>query len=231
MRKICLAVALFCLIDFKSNAQVDPVGDFNRHVFEGWKGEVIRIGQYQVKGSPYLLGESFPGSIIYKAGGPLKDVKILYDVFNQKAGVDLNKEIFEVQDVIERFSISLPDKMGGQNLEFSNCSNFGKPEMKCFFNVLEDGNKIVLLKAFRSKLVADPSNNMDTKRKVFEQYYEYYVYVKSSQTLNEIKLRKKDLVRELGNEKFIDEYMKNNDTDVTKEFELIQLVSAFNNKL
>jgi hypothetical protein len=209
--------------------QVDPVGEFNRHVFEAWKGEVIRIGPYSVKGSPYLLGESFPGSISYKAGTTLKETKILYDLYHQKAGVDLKGQIFESEDAIESFSINLSEKLGGKILLFKSSYVFGKPAMSCFFNVLEEGNKVSLLKLYKSKLVADPSNNLDTRAKVFEQYFEYYVYVKGTSSLDNIKLRKKDLARELGDE-FVNEYMSNNNPDLSKEFELIQLVKAFNSK-
>jgi len=45
------------------NAQPDPVGNFNKHVIEKWTHDYIRVSQYRVKGSPYLLGESFNGDI------------------------------------------------------------------------------------------------------------------------------------------------------------------------
>lgn len=219
----------FLLLSHFAISQVDPVGEFNRHVFESWKGEIIRIGPYSVKGSPYLLGESFPGSISYKAGTTLKDTKILYDLYHQKAGVDLKGQIFESEDPIESFSINLSEKMGGKRLLFKNSYVFGKPSMNCFFSVLEEGKKVTLLKVYKSKLVADPSNNLDTRAKVFEQYYDYYIYDKSNSTLNGIKLKKKDLVKELGDE-FVGEYMSNNNPDLSKEFELIQLIKAFNSK-
>lgn len=210
-------------------SQVDPVGDFNRHVFESWKGTVIRIGPYNVRGTPYLLGESFTGSISYKTGTILKETKILYDLYHQKAGVDLKGEIFESDDPIESFSINLPEKMGGKKLLFKNSYVFGKPAMNCFFNVLEEGSKVALLKVYKSKVVADPSNNMDTKAKVFEQYFEYYLYFKSNAALSNIRLKRKDLEKDLG-DKFIEEYLSNNYTEFSQEADIIRLIKAFNNK-
>src|SRR5688572_8918327 len=77
-----------------ASSQPDPVADFNKQIVQNWIGEYVRIGQYRVKGSPYLLGESFPGSITYKGGKSVTDKNILYDLYHQKAGVDVNHQIF-----------------------------------------------------------------------------------------------------------------------------------------
>src|SRR5687767_15408519 len=80
---------VFCLfITGLTQAQTDAIGNFNKHVIEKWSNDYIRIGQYRVKGTPYLLGESYPGYITYMNGGAVMDVKVLYDIYNQKAGVD-----------------------------------------------------------------------------------------------------------------------------------------------
>jgi len=50
------------------NAQTDAIGDFNKHVIEKWTEDYIRVSQYRVKGSPYLLGESFDGELTMKTG-------------------------------------------------------------------------------------------------------------------------------------------------------------------
>jgi hypothetical protein len=120
---------------------LDPIGSFNRHIFKSWKGEYIRIGPYRVKGTPYLFEESFPGSLTYKGGRTVSDIKVLYDIYNQKAGVDVKSGMFKAAEPVENFSILLPEQFGGQKLLFKSSSLFAKTAMNCFFNILEDGRK------------------------------------------------------------------------------------------
>jgi len=217
------------LIATRSFAQVDPVGQFNKHIVENWKGEYIRIGQYRVKGTPYLFGESFPGTLTYK-GGIKSDTKILYDLYNQKAGADVKNSILESDLLLEEFSISLPAKFGGNTLLFKNTELFGNSSLKNYFNVLEDGSKVSLLKIFKIKLVSDPSNMMDKEVKIFEQYYEYYLYNKTIKGLSKIKLKEKDIAKQLGDQEFVKGFVSKGDLDVSKEVDVIKLIQGYNNK-
>jgi len=217
------------LIATRSFAQVDPVGQFNKHIVENWKGEYIRISQYRVKGTPYLLGESFPGTLTYK-GGLKSDTKILYDLYHQKVGADFKNSILETDQILEEFSISLPEKFGGKTLLFRSAEVYGNTSLKSYLNVLEDGSKVPLLKLFKVKLVSDPSNMFDKELKIFEQYYEYYLYNKSTKELSKIKLKEKDLIKQLGDEEFLKEFIAKSDLDVSKEVDAIKLVNGYNNK-
>lgn len=220
---------LFCLILIatRSFAQVDPVGQFNKHIVENWKGEYVRISQYRVKGTPYLFGESFPGTLVFK-GGVKRDTKILYDLYNQKAGADEKNSILESDQVLEEFSISLPAKFGGNTLLFRSTDLFGNSSLKSYFNVLEDGSKISLLKIFKIKLVSDPSNMFDKELKIFEQYYEYYLYNKISKELSKIKLKEKDIIKQLGSEDFIKKLISENELNISQEPDMIKLIQAYN---
>src|SRR5687768_8526194 len=155
MRKYCF-IAFLALSINNTNAQVDPVGAFNRHIASNWAGEYVRISQYRVKGTPYLLGESFPGAITYK-GGKTANNKILYDLYSQKAGIDMQNQIYESGEMVEEFTIQLPEKFGGQKLLFKNANLYGDAKINGYLNVLEDGSKLVFLKAFKIKLSPDPT--------------------------------------------------------------------------
>jgi hypothetical protein len=229
MRKVFLSFLLLTILN-QVFAQVDPVGNFNRHIAANWVGEYIRISQYRVKGTPYLLGESFAGVITYKSGKASANNKILYDLYNQKAGIDMNNEIYVADDPIDQFIIDLPEKFGGQKLLFKNANHYGNTEVKGYLNVLQDGSKVTFLKAYKIKLVADPTNTLVKDVKVFEQYYEYYLYNKSSQQLQKIKLKEKDVIKELDDAEFVKNYKASNGTaDLSKEAGLIQLIKYYNN--
>jgi hypothetical protein len=230
MRKqLNLTLIVFLVFFNGSFAQTNTVGEFNRFIAQNWSGEYIRIGQYKVRGTPYLLGESFPGTLTYK-GGVKSDAKILYDLYNQKAGADVKNNILESDQALEEFSISLPAKFGGNTLLFKSTEAYGNTSLKNYFNVLEDGTKVSLLKIFRIKLVSDPSNMMDKEQKIFEQYYEYYLYNKTSKELNKIKLKEKDIAKQLGDDFFLKDLIEKGDLDISKEVDAIKLIQAYNNK-
>jgi len=210
-------------------SQTNTVGEFNRFIAQNWTGDYIRIGQYKVKGTPYLLGESFPGTLTYK-GGSKSDTKILYDLYNQRAGADVKNSILESEQAVDEFSISLPAKFGGNTLLFKSAESYGNASLKSYFNVLEDGSMTSLLKVFKIKLISDPSNMMDKEQKVFEQYYEYYLYNKSTKELSKIKLKEKDIAKQLGDEEFVKSFIAKGSLDVSNEVDVIKLIQGYNNK-
>ena len=227
-KNIFSAVLYLLLTGTYAISQPDPIREFNKHVAENWKADYIRIGPYKVKGSPYLLGESFAGSITYKGGRTINDSKLLYDIYNQKAGVDVKNEILEMNTPIESFSLNLPEKFSGITLIFKNPYLFGKPDLKGYLNVVEDGKKLSLLKIYNARLFPDPTNIMIKDLKIFEQYFDYYIYNKATQNLTSIKLRKKDIGREIGDEAFIKNFLSSNNNDLSNEANVVQLIRSFN---
>ena len=179
-------------------AQPDPIGNFNKHVIEKWTHDYIRVSQYRVKGSPYLLGESFNGDITMKSGVVTVDKKILYDIYDQKVGVDLDKKFVAPDGEVSGFFIQLPEAMGGDKLNFINASNLPKVNLKGYLNVIADGSKFAFLRQYKIRLVADPSEMYSKDIKMFEQFYDYYIYNRSSSTLTKIKLKSKDVLEVLG---------------------------------
>lgn len=212
-----------------SFSQTNSVGEFNKFIAQNWAGDYVRIGQYKVKGTPYLLGESFPGTITYR-GGTKADAKILYDLYTQKAGEDVRNTIAEATQPVEQFTILLPEKFGEEKLLFQSSDMFGNESLKVYFNVLEDGSKASLLKVFKIKLVSDPVNMMDKEQKLFEQYYEYYLYNKTTKELAKIKLKAKDFSKQLGDDNFVKTFIDNGDLDVSNEKHAIKLIKGYNTK-
>ena len=211
-----------------TQAQTDAIGNFNKHVIEKWSNDYIRIGQYRVKGTPYLLGESYPGYITYMNGGAVMDVKVLYDIYNQKAGVDTDGQMMESDNEVKEFMISFPEKFGGGKLLFRSSAFFEHPELKTYFNVLYDGEKVALLKAYKSRLIGDPSNLYSKELKIFEQYYEYFLFDKNAKTLHKIRLREKEILKELNDSGKLKNYVSAHSLDLSKEKDLIALITDYN---
>lgn len=223
---VSIAVAMFSASP--SFAQADPVGDFNRHLVANWKGDYIRLGQYRVKGTPYLYGESLPGHIVYKGNKSFKNVNILYDLFNQKAGMDVKNEIFEVDNVIEEFSVTSPTQYGSQVLLFKNAANYGD-RVKGYLNVLEDGEKVALLKSYNIRLSQDPTDLMNKDKRIIDQFSEYYIYVKASKKLEKVKLKEKEIIKAIGEDKQAKDYISLHKMDIATEGQLISFLESYNN--
>ena len=181
------------------NAQPDPIGNFNKHVIEKWTHDYIRVSQYRVKGSPYLLGDSFSGDITMKSGVVTVDKQILYDIYDQKVGFDLDKKFVAPDGEVSGFFIQLSESFGGEKLSFINAANLPKVNLKGYLNVIADGSKFAFLRQYRIRLVADPAEMYSKDIKLFEQYYDYYIYNRATAELNKIKLKDKDVLEALGN--------------------------------
>jgi hypothetical protein len=181
------------------NAQPDPIGNFNKHVIEKWTHDYIRVSQYRVKGSPYLLGESFNGDITMKSGVVTVDKQILYDIYDQKVGFDLDKKFVAPDGEVSSFFIQLSENFGGEKLSFINAANLPKVNLKGYLNVIADGSKFAFLRQYRIRMVADPAEMYSKDIKLFEQYYDYYIYNRATAEMNKIKLKDKDVLEALGN--------------------------------
>jgi hypothetical protein len=181
------------------NAQPDPIGNFNKHVIEKWTHDYIRVSQYRVKGSPYLLGDSFSGDITMKSGVVTVDKQILYDIYDQKVGFDLDKKFVAPDGEVSGFFIQLSENFGGEKLIFINAANLPKVNLKGYLNVIADGSKFAFLRQYRIRLVADPAEMYSKDIKLFEQYYDYYIYNRATAELNKVKLKDKDVLEALGN--------------------------------
>lgn len=218
-------IFLFCLAIFAVHplvAQTDNLAAFNKHIVEKWSEEYIRIGQYRVKGSVYLLGEPFQGSISYANGTDLPNTKILYDVYNQKVGPEIEGKLLDADQEVKAFTILMTPQQGGEKLLFQNAAQFGAKQ-KSYFNVIFNGPRYSLLKQFRSRLIADPTNAFTKDFRLLEQYVEYYLFDSNDQHLTKIKLREKDVLGFLGH-KNLDTYVKNQGLDLSKEKDIVALL-------
>ncbi len=216
-------------LSYKGFSQSNPLGVFNQYIAEYWSGEYQRIGQYRVKGTPYLFGESFEGKLIFEGGNVTLRDKVLYNLYTQIAGPDIKGEILETTRQLDEFTMTLPEKFGGETLLFKHSRLFKEADMKVYFNVVSEGSKTTFLKIYRIRLTADPSNMYDKENKVFEQYFDYYLYTPGSPgTLTKIKLRKKDFSKALSNIPGAQDRIEDSRIDFSSEKEVAILIADIN---
>lgn len=212
-----------CLVTSIAIAQPDPIGNFNKHVIEKWSHEYIRVSQYRVKGSPYLLGEPFDGSITMKSGIKTEGKKVLYNIYEQKVGVEMNNELVAPDGDVNSFQIQLPDKFGGEKMYFINADNLTKCPVKGFLNVFIDGPNAALYRQYRNRLVADPAEMYSKEIRMFEQYYDYFLHNKKTGVIEKVRLREKDFASVLQGMKL------QANTDYSSLTDIKTLMGAINN--
>jgi hypothetical protein len=82
--------------------------------------------------------------------------------------------------------------------ETMRAETLGKSNVKGYLNLLSDGPKLAFLRQYKSRLVPDPTNMYSKDIRIFEQYYEYYIYIKKTGELIKVRLKEKDIVAALA---------------------------------
>ena len=226
MKKYYLII--FCAFTFmQTSAQQipDPLAAYNKNLAERWSGEYMQISQYKVKGSPYFLGKAYPGILKFADGTKTNGVRILYDLYNEKAGIESDSGFIELDNEIREYSILLPQEYGGKNLVFRNATAFGDPKKKGFYNVLGESRRYRFLKEYKLKLVPDPVNSLAKDYRMFEQYFEYYLFDSTTRNMKKVKLNKKNISSFFDDKEAVENAIKNNNIDLSSEDGVVLLLT------
>ncbi len=159
-------------------------------------GSYIVIGNFKVKGTPYLFGGKKKGDI-YANKEFGSDVVLSYNTYNQDIEFDMNGNKGLTKNVGEVDSFVL--KPDGSNyltdLFFINAALTGSEE-KCFFQVLSEGSKYNLYKKYSSRLEILSTNYVQSELRQFALMSEYYYLDKTTGKVKKLKQSKKAIVNE-----------------------------------
>lgn len=197
------SILLYCsvflagiLFGDQATAQLDQIGEYNKLLMQNWSGKYFQIGNYKVKGSPYLYGESVPGELVLEDDTESKHSNMYYDLYNQEVGVNIDNTFVKLDKDISEFRFAVPKKYGSGQLVFKRVGLYNEHKLKGYFNVLADNQgKYAFLRYFSVALMSDASDMMNKDLKVFQQNYDYYIYNYKDKSLKKVKLRSKDITR------------------------------------
>ena len=218
---------IFCAgIFIQASAQQipDPLAAYNKNLAERWSGEYMQISQYRVKGSPYFLGKAYPGILKFADGRTRNGVWIRYDLYNEKVTIELDSVFMELNNEISEYSIILTD-YGGKNLVFRNATAFGDSKKKGFYNVLGESRRYRFLKEYKLKLVPDPVNSLAKDYRMFEQYFDYYLFDSTTRNMKKIKLNKKNISSFFEDKEAVENAIKINNIDLSSEDGVLLLLT------
>ena len=159
----------------------------------------IRIGNFRVKGNPYLFTKNVDGYIFY--GGKGKAVELAYDTYAQQLDYYDSKTqktgINKLNDV-DSFYIKGDGSLVKQDLFFIN-ARFVDPSKKFFLQKLFTGSNYNLYKLNKSALQIMSSNYIESDLREFSLNQEYFYTITGSKMMKKIKLSAKFLHEEFEN--------------------------------
>jgi hypothetical protein len=77
-------------------------------------------------------------------------------------------------------------------------------------------------------LIADPTNLYSKDLKIFEQYYEYFLFDKTTKELNKVRLREKEILKGLNDTGKLKDYVSARSLNLSKEKDVIALITDYN---
>jgi len=229
MKKLSVYVFLIMLSPIVVSAQLDQAGMYNRIMLENWNGQYQRVGAYKVKGTPYLFGQALNSSYTITGDSLPLTGKFLYDMFEQKAGPEQNGAIVIYDKPVERFTVEVPEKFGGNKLTFKMDTYGLSKKTLLYFNVLEEGINYHFLKLFKTKVSMDPTNMYDKELRLFENYFEFYVYNSKSKTLKKVKLNAKSILDALTETPDAEQKAKDLNVSFSNEQQIASFIQTLNN--
>jgi len=219
---------VFVLIALNASSQIgpDPLQAYNKNLAERWNGQYIQVSQYRVKGSPFFGSDAFPGQITYADGRVVSYTKIRYDLHRNVVEVERDSTFYEMTVPIKEFRIRLSEEYGNKELTFRQAKYFGEKNNPAYYSVIDETKNYSFVKEFKLKLTPDYTNQMAKDYKLFEMYYEYYLYNDQTKAISKVKLNKKSISGYFKDNAEAVERIKTNTVNVSNEAGIIILLGS-----
>jgi len=206
MKRIKLVAGMIALamVQYASFGQAasytDPAQAFNRLMLEknGSNGGYVRVGAYNVIGSPYVYADKYPGSYYFQ-GAMDAGNKIAYNAYSQQVEIfppnSGGKNAFKTNAEVDSFILKLNVNDAPLELTFISAKTLGSKE-NFFLQRLYSGSRFTLYKKYRSVLAIASSNYVDANLRQFDLETEFYYYDSTTKALKSIKPSAKAVKKE-----------------------------------
>lgn len=189
-------------------------------------GRPIRTNKYvEVDGFPFLLEKWSKGEASSDKGVTSKNLELKYDVVDDRVTFKSEKGD-EMEFVNFITSFTLYGDNGNRNFKrFSEIKEYsGVP----FFEVLNEGDKLKLLKKTAKTVMETKAFNSATATKTFSESVKYFL-LKKDGTYERIKKDKKSIAGAMADKAAeVEAFIKTNKTDFKKDDQIGALVTYYN---
>jgi hypothetical protein len=231
MKKICSFIILALMVCTGASAQqaafIDPSAAYNKLLLERNDETYYQLGNYKVKGTPYLYGGSFPGQIVFTDAREFKDVTLSYNTYTQKLSMEQKGTVLDITDPVQSFSMQLPPAYGDTTLYFKNSAAFGETKLQGFFQVLFTGKKYTLLKFYKSALKTVSTNYAVSEQKELDLQSDYYYYSQAEKKISKLKVNNKAILKAFGTNETIRDYLTKYPFEYNQDSQLMKVVAMY----
>jgi len=191
-------------------------------------GDGLKIPESKLEGTPYLWDSYKSGKLLLKENKLIKNFEFNYNVYNNRIEFKKNGELMAIDDP-SKIDMIVYDQ--NKVLEYKKYRNKKNSTKAAFMRLLVDG-KVKLYKKFECQLL-EPNYNealmVGDKDYQLKHGHSFYMQ-KDEGVLNKIKVRKRKILKYLGDKKNeVRQFIKENNLDVDKEYDLQKIFIFYNN--
>lgn len=222
-------LALPILSVSQSRSYFDAAQMYNRLLLEN-ENSVVQVGNFKVKGTPYLFGGRRSGQLFLRGKDGVKTF-ISYNTYDQLVEFSNNSEtsaaLYKPDGVLDSFSISANKDIGIINDVIFLKGSFIAASDSLFYQRLMAGKRFSLYKKYKSQLAIVSTNYVQSDLRQFDLETEYYYYDNTLKQLKKLKTNSNFIKKEF--KQFdLSTILDNPDFSFDLENSLFKVFSALN---
>lgn len=217
-------------IDFRPMSTVSTEDLFKYKRTFYYDNEVYIIDGLKVRGTPFLIHDWSPGTIIGVDGKIYSDYQLKYNAFNQTILFQQGKDSLEVTNLIKEFTLFVKSGDSTENIRFINANEFKNENSTFYYEVMAEGRPGIFLRYDR-KFVNDADKNMPAYegQKYFDIGFSYYYYDKVRKKISRIRAGGGNIEALVGKEALLESGISLKDYNFSSEDEVKRFFNDFFN--
>jgi len=218
------------IIRAQANSYSDAAQMYNRLLLE--KGNsVVQIGNYKVKGTPYLYGGKQKGELFVK-GQNEAIVHISYNTYEQIVEYSFSasneEQLYKPKGTVDSFKIFKNDDLQiGTDLLFISGKNIFATDND-FYQKVFFGTRFSLFKRYKSDLGIVTTNYVQSDLRQFDLSFDYFYLDTTTKKLKRLKTNPTFLKKEFKDHKEIYSITDNSNFSYDVEKGLIEIFAKLN---
>jgi len=182
-----------------------------------------------MEGSPMLNSNWGKGLVKFRSGNWVSDVELQFNLRENELYFRKNDQTFSFVDTVQEFILAFEeDKVSHSVLYRSGYPYSGKNNNLQFFEVVQDGTTLQLLK-LTTKVLIEKNSYGRGKEKEYKESFQWYVFNSKKREITRIKKDKSSLQQALPDyADRIEQLTKENGYKLRTEEEIAELINLLN---
>ncbi|MBG9374877.1 hypothetical protein I5907_01410 [Panacibacter sp. DH6] len=173
----------------QARSYFDAAQMYNRLLLEN-ENSVVQVGNFKVKGSPYLFGGRKQGQL-FLHGQAANTSFISYNTYDQiiefSNSGSISSTLFQPSGLLDSFAISANKDLGITRELIFIKGSFVSAQDSSFYQRMLSGSRFSLYKKYKSQLVIVSTNYVQSDLRQFDLQTEYYYHDSLSNLFKKMK--------------------------------------------